>query len=1502
MVLANYQLIETIGENGLATFFRVRQSDEGPTVILKTLKQSDPSPEQVAWFCQEYALLQELNLPGAIAPQSLQWDAHQPVMLLEDRGGQLLQQLNYGGQLTLSAFLRLAIALAQVLEQVHSAQLFHQDLNPANLMLNPETQELRLIDFSSAAQIASTLQPGDLPKTWARDLSYISPEQTGRTSHGVDYRTDFYSLGVILYELLTGAVPFQELDPLEVIHSHMARQPVLPSSVAQLADGQAIPAQISRIVLKLLKKDPSERYQSVRGLLGDLSRCDREFQATQQISDFALAEADENGALIWPNRLYGRQGEREQLLTVLSQAGQGKTALQLVAGEAGVGKSALIQSLKPGVIAQQGLFLTGKYDQYQQDVPYRAFIQALDLFCGQVLSAEAGELEHWQGLLRHCLGGNAALLCGIVPRLALILGRESSGGESHLSADPLIAHSSLDNSSLINLLFEKLFATLAEACHPLVVVLDDLQWADGASLKLIHHLVHDSAIEHLVLIGAYRPEAVAAIAPLSNLLQTLYQQGESRKIQLHPLAVEPVNELLAETLACDAVRTEPLARLIHGKTQGNPFFVLAFLKSLQAEGLLTYGFAESSRVSHELSQARWDWDMAGIAAQNTTANVVNLMVDKLYQLPDQSREMLQRAACLGHRFNLADVAAVQDVSPFAALAALLPAIHAGLVMPLNEKYRLYLNGALDEVATPTAGKGVVKLPVFQGQQDFLLKAAKAATFRFQHDRIQEAVYSDIEPGDRQALHYQIGQVFLARCPATDRAAYILKIVNHLNQGASSNLATAVRLELAQLNLEAGQKAARTAAHEAAARYFEQGLLLCGDQGWEEQYDLTLALHDGANAAACLTGQFEHQAELSQRILAHSRHWQDSLAVTEMQMQACIAQRQFVGAITVALAFLKQLDIDFPEDPQSEDFQTELVKTLGLLQGESPLALMQRPTMDAPEAMAVLRILHPIHTALYMATPTLFPLAIFKEVQLSLQFGHGPLSAPAYVYFGLILCGIIGDIETGHGFGQLARQLVAQPESKITRAASLLTLAGATVHWKEHLRETLPIFQDGYQSGVETGDFQSAAFCRELYCSHSFLMGVPLDGLIDTTRDAVKVIAQLHQASPLLFTQIYQQIILNLADPKQQTPWEINGEICQEEPLLEGLLEVKNASTLGHIYVNKLMLCYWFGQYDEAEALIEVTAPWMQALTGTIMVPLFHFYTALTLLAQYPQKSVAGQELLLEQVKEHQDKLKTWSQFAPMNYGHKWALVEAERLRLLGQSWEAMNFYEQAIQGAREQGYLPEEAIACEQAARLYSDAKYPDLARYYLKQAYVICQRWQAQAKLKQLERTYEFGLLAPAVEQPRLKAQEQLPNARSSLDLASILKASQALSGEIELDALLSRLMAIVLENAGAERGALVLLQGGEKAIFAEADIRHGVEVLTSAPRSLAAEQMPMQVVHSVIRSGKSVMLEQACESGEFTRDPYIVAQHTQSLLCTPLLSQGKVIGLLYLENNLTP
>jgi diguanylate cyclase (GGDEF)-like protein len=1490
VLLSDYKITEKICDHRNGLFFRARSRSDDRSVLLKISRSTDPHPEEAAWFCQEYALLQQLGIPGVVATDGFLWNAHQPIMVLQDMGGQSLARLDYGGKLLLSDFLAIALSLARVISQIHQAKISHQDLTPSSLILNPTNHAIQLIDLGVAAQISTSSNSiSDFPIAVTQNLAYISPEQTGRTNHSVDYRTDFYSLGIILYELLTGEPPFQGTDALEVIHCHIARQARNPSEITQFANGDPIPAQLSAIVMKLIKKNPNARYQSAHGLVADLERCDREIQAQQYISIFTLATADYKPELHLPNTLFGRQQATQQLLAALDYAPNntqgGKSELVLVSGEAGVGKSALVQALKPAIVTQQGLFLTGKYDQYQRNVPYSAIVQALTQFCTQILSTDQTELAQWHAHLIRALGNNDQLLSEIVPQLAMITGKPRSVLRDRHQAD---------HANRLHLLFEQLLSAIGEVYRPLVIFLDDLQWADAASLKLIHHLIHHSKFEHLLLIGTYRPEAVAPIDPLAVMLNHLRQHNQICEIVLSPLTAVDVNDLLTETLACTTSTSAPLAELVHRKTNGNPFFVLEFLKSLYTKNLLWY---RQSSLQLDTAPAQWEWDITGILAQNTTDNVIALMVEQIQQLQPATRDVMQLAACLGNQFNLADLAMVYEQSPCQTLQAIWPAIAAGLITPLNEQYRLYLT--LDAETIQVNPQDLQLANRLAQQQAFLVEIAKSAQFKFQHDRVQEAAYSDIALPDRAALHDKIGRLFLEN--VTDKPSrQILEIVNHLNQGTQFFTTQTARYELAQLNLEAGQKATDSAAHQTARSYFEQGIRLCDQTAWETQYDLMLALYNATNIAACLSGEFDQQEQISQQILQHTKSWQDEISVTEMKMQACIAQQQFTQAVAIALEFLKQLDIHFPQTPQPEDFQAELGKTLAALQGRSPLTLIDQPPMASPRAIAVLRLLHQIHTALYMSVPSLFPLTIFQEVQLSLEYGNDPLSAPAYVYFGLILCGIIGDIENGYEFGQLAKQLVEQSDSQATRAATFLTIGGATAHWREHIGNTLPIFQEGYQSGVETGDFQSAAFCLELHCSHSFLIGTPLITLAETASQAVKAIGQLHQASPLLFTQIYQQIIVNLLDPDHPTPWEITGAIGAETALIERLQQVNDFSSLGHIYVNKLMLCYWFGEYDQAAELMGIAAPFLPALTGTIMIPLYHFYAALTLLAQYPSRPETQQMVIWEQVQSHQEQLHTWSQFAPMNYTHKWALIEAERLRLLGESWAAMRFYEQAIQGARKHNFLPEASIACEQFALFYRDQQYPDQANYYIQQAFRITDRWQAKAKTQQLERKYLDSLSASIL--TSVTDREIKVTSRQSLDLSSILKASQALSGEIELKSLLSRLMTIVLENAGAETGILVLSDQGKTAIVAQGHVSRGIQVFTAQPQPLQGDRLPMQLLNYVMRMQNSVVLHHAFQEGDFTDDPYIRQHQTRSILCTPLLNQTKVIGVLYLENNLTP
>ncbi|WP_425335102.1 AAA family ATPase [Nostoc punctiforme] len=1449
--------------------------DDGVGIIVKILKQDYPSPQELTRYRQEYKITRSLNLEGVVKAYSQQDYQRTLVILLEDFGGESLEQWMHKRPdifcpMSLSTFLGLAIAICDILGKIHAANVIHKDINPGNIVLNLDTGVIKIIDFGIATQFNRTNPTFNNLHVLEGTLAYLSPEQTGRMNRLLDYRTDFYSLGVTFYELLTGQLPFPTTDVLELVHCHIAKHPIPPNEI-----NTTIPKPVSDIILKLMAKNAENRYQSAWGIKADLEICAEQLEEIGQISSIQLALQDVCDRFQIPQKLYGRDKEVAILLAAFvrvacpesnpvaalpnnsettsqrEQTGNSKfqVEMMLVSGYAGIGKSALVQEIYKPITQKRGYFISGKFDQFQRNIPYSAIAVALQKLVRQLLSEPDEEVQQWRSRLLTALGSNGQLIIDVIPEVELIIGKQP----------PVPEVGATEAQNRFNRVFGQFVRVFCSAEHPLVIFLDDLQWIDSATLNLIELILLDEQAQSLFLIGAYRDNEVKPTHPLALMLERLRKQGVVlQEIILAPLTLGPLNQLIAETLHRNADIVRPLAELVLRKTEGNPFFVNEFLRMLYSENLLTF----------DAEHLCWQWNITDIQAQNITDNVVELLLIQLNKLPGNTQQILQLAACIGAEFNLDTLSIVCDKPPETVFQDLLAAIQVGLIQPLSE---------LDE--------------------NLLIQE-----YKFLHDRVQQAAYVLIDESHKQVVHLQIGRNLLKEALADRLSNRLFEIVDHLNHGIELITNQAERDEIARLNLMAGQKAKAAIAYGTAQNYLAMGRAWLADSSWQTNYDLALELYTETTEAAYLCGEFENVEHWAEAILQDAKTVLDSVKVYEVKIQTAIAQGQLLDAIHTALQVLQQLGIRFPETPNQSDITFDLNAVTSHFNQKPIQDLFYLPEMVDPQKLAAMRILSKITLVAYHLTSDLAPLLVLKQVNLSIQYGNTFVSHFAYANLGLIFCGILGRIEAGYEFGQLALRLLSNLDIRSLKARTLFIVTNFIIHWQEHIRETSKPFLEAYQCGLETGDLEFAAYSAFTYCLQSFFVGKELLEVEREMATYSEAIRQINQRTSLTWIQIFRQSVLNLMG-RSINPLRLVGESYNEEK--RSANHETDGVILFLVHLNKLILCYLFSEYTQASENAIVAEHYVIRVAATPHVPLCYFYSTLARLAVYSESDTQVQQEILKEVAVNQEKMRLWAHHAPMNYLHKYHLVQAEKARVLGQLLEAEKLYEQAIQGARENEYIQEEALAYELAAKHYLARGLEKFAQIYMKEAHYCYERWGATAKVRNLEANYPqfFPQSTSVGSMPIHTAAGTTSNtSHIALDLATVMKASQAISSQIELEQLLHTLMQILIENAGAQTGCLLLENAGEWTIEATCELIEGVQVcatqvLQSTP---IANRLPESIIHYVIRTHESVILNDATREGNFINDPYIQHHQTQSVFCLPLLNQSKLIGVLYLENQL--
>jgi predicted ATPase/tRNA A-37 threonylcarbamoyl transferase component Bud32 len=1238
--LANITVKTTIYESANSLVYRGINKQDNTAVILKILKEDYPTKAELIRYKQEYEITSSLNLEGVIKAYSQQEYQRTLVIILEDFSGESLQKLiqDCGSKyrpIPLLEFLDLAIKITDILGSIHAENVIHKDISPGNIVLNPETGQVKIIDFGISTRLPRFNPTLKNPNVIEGTLAYISPEQTGRMNRSLDYRTDFYSLGATFYELLTSKLPFETTDAMELVHCHIAKQPLPPSRV-----NCDIPQAVSDILMKLLAKNAEERYQSAWGIKADLEECLAQLQRYGTISEFSLASKDISDKFQIPQKLYGREAEVETLLTAFervatSGAGRAghngeerkiisqskiqnpkpKIEMMLIAGYSGIGKSALVQEIYKPITKKRGYFISGKFDQFQRNIPYSAVVNAFAGLVRQLLSEPEAQLQQWQEKLLAALGANGQIIIDVIPEVELIIGKQSVVPELGPT----------ESQNRFNRVFQHFIRVFCSREHPLVIFLDDLQWVDSATLKLIELMLTDSEMQYLFLIGAYRDNEVNSTHPLMMMLEQLKKEGATiNQITLAPLYLEPLTQLIAETLHSNTHTVEPLAKLVLRKTGGNPFFVNEFLKTLYAENLIIFILPHFLRTL-EGNKGGWQWNIAQIQAKGITDNVVELLIGKLKQLPESTQQVLRLAACVGANFDLDTLSIICEKLPKEIFPDLLLPVESGLILPTSE---------LDE--------------------ELLIQ-----NYKFRHDRVQQAAYALIDQNQKQVVHLQIGRSLLQNTSSEALSEKLFEIVDHLNVGIRLVTCQQERDEIARLNLMAGQKAKAAAAYSAAKQYLTTGIEWQAVDSWQRQYDFTLALYEEAAEAAYLCGDFDEMEKRASIVLQQAQTILDKVKIYQVKIQTSMAQAKLLDALKIGLQVLELLGVNLPELPTQLDIQQRLEETSTSWAGKDIKDLINLPVMTNVHKLAAMRILSNTLSPAYQAAPALYPLLVCEQVNLSIKHGNAPVSAFAYAMYGLILSGVVHDTESGSQFGELALNLVEQFNAKKLKCKVIDVVAVGIIHGKYHVRKTLSLLQEAYQSGIENGDVEYASLAALNKCQYSYFSGLELTLLEREMASYSHALAQLKQETALSRNQIFRQAVLNLLG-QVENPCHLKGEAYNEEKFLPLHLVANDILGLHFFYLHKLILCYMFGEFTQALDNTTSAEEYLTGAAGRLNVPMLHFYDSLARLAVYQSVPNSEQKYLLLKVISNQEKLQKWAKGAPMNFQHKYDLVEAEK--------------------------------------------------------------------------------------------------------------------------------------------------------------------------------------------------------------------------------------------------
>ena len=1492
---AGYTLTEEFCAKAKVSVYRgVRESDGAP-VIIKLLHEEYPTLESLARLKHEYEITKNLPVRGIAKPLALEAFGNGLALILEDDGGQSLDDFLRENPFDLVVFLEIAIQLAEIVSHLHRHKVVHRDIKPRNIIIHPQTRRVHLTDFGIATlrslpeetatsptqtriaqnRTSSTRSSAETDENHETSdetshgettsggalqgtLAYMSPEQTGRTSQVEDYRTDFYALGATFYEMLTGRVPFICNDALELMHAHIARAPLSPREL-----NAEIPEPVAEIVLKLLAKSPDERYRGAHGLKADLEICLDAWQRHLEIESFELGAHDFANELQFGAKLYGRESEIATLLQSLERVSRGACEVLLVAGYSGIGKSSLVREIQKPVVRARGIWVSGKFDQFRRGVPYASFVEAFRALVRQVLAEDEVSLRRWKSRLQEALSDQAQVVIDVIPEVELLVGAQP----------PVAALAPTETQNRFALVFQKFIGVWADSLHPLVLFLDDLQWADAASLKLLRVLVGDGNAPYLLVLGAYRDNEVDVSHPALLSFDEMRQNGvRVETVHLGALSPHDVTSLVADALRAQAERVAPLSNLVAEKTAGNPFFVHQLLLALEREKLLRF----------HPQEARWNWNLNGIRGADITDNVVDLMATKIGTLSPETQRILMIASCVGNTFSGATMALFAGQRENETRAQLWEAAREGLLLHLEDGW-----------------------------------------YKFAHDRIEQAAYSLLEELDKQQMHLQIGRLLLQsytglrpRERAGERVGErnsarvgervheqndnIFDVVDHFNRALNYIVDTDEIDRVLELNEEAGRRAKSATAYDAALKYFTVATELLPDNAWETRHENTFALYRERSECEYLVGHTKTAQELFDLLMQRAVQLLDRVEVYRIRIQLCTILNDFAQATAIGLEGLKQLGIALPESPSQIAILREVIVARRCRGRRSVRELADAPHLADVNQQAALTLLSSLTAPLYVSgNQNLFTLVVLKMTTISLRHGNSDVSLQAYALYGVILGSGLGDYATGYEFGELALKLCEQFDNPAEQCKAYFTFPCYLSPWRKSLRFGESYFREAYRLALQAGNTVFAGYGVVNDTAYQSMSGHSLSHVRETVDKYLPFLGWTNDPNQMAMALFTRQMCACL-EGRTRNGSSLSDEKVDEELLLAGLRD--NAAARLWYRIAKLKVLYLNREYEGALAMSQAAETNLSPLFGTPYLAEEKFFALLSIAANYATSSTRSRAKFNRQLRRGLKQLKKWAKNSPENYGHKYLLVAAEVARLQ-KNPDALKLYDAAIGAAREHDALQNEAISNELAARFHLANGHEKVARSYLADARYGFLKWGALGVVAHLEN--EFPFLVAASSAGNLlhdsTSNESSESERlSSLDLATVVKTSQALSGEIEIEPLMRQLMQFALENAGAQKGLLLLEKNGHLFVEAQMTLDGEVDVLQSLAFDDSGD-WPLAPVQYAARTREDLVLHDALTSPLFAHSAYIREHRPKSILCVPLVRQNKLVGVLYLENTLT-
>lgn len=1314
----------------------------------------------------------------------------------------------------MSIFLNIAISLAKTIGELHKKNIIYKHLNPANIVINKETSEVVLNDLDTDIQ---------------ENLAYISPEQTGRTNRVVDYRTDFYSLGVILYELLIGQLPFQTQEPIEYIYCHLAQKPLSPCEVCH-----DIPQVLSDIIMKLLAKNPEERYQSAYGFIYDLKKCLELSDEQGKIDFFPIGSKDGVDQLHIPQKIFGRELEMCELMKVYSYVKEGNFAGIMVSGCSGLGKSMLINALRKPILEDGGIFLSGKFDQYKRNEPYSVVIQLIQHMIKQILTESPENVEIWKNKILEALGANSQVVIDLVPEMELIIGKQS----------PLPDLDPVASQNRFNLTFKNLFSVFCRKNHPLVVFINDWQWADSASLNIYKAIMINPISKYLLIIGAYREEEIDNSHPFMTILREIenVKQIQIKTLNLKPLHVNYINDFLKEALHCSQEEVKYLGEIVQEKTQGNPFYMIQFLKTLYHEKIIEF----------DVVRGIWTWEIDDVKKMGASYNVIDGMINRLRDLPQIAREVLQYAACIGNIFNVNTLSIIKKQSPQKIFTYLRKAVKEGFLISIDDLH-----------------------------------------YRFSHDKVQQAAYLLIPESEKKAIHYLMGHLLLSNTPKADLEEKIFNIVYQLNKGIKSNMSEVEKVTLIELNLMAGKKAKKSAAYQDALNYFIFAMEFDEENLWSKYYEILFDLHKEFAQMKYINGYCKESQALLKGLMKRAKTIIDKAELYSLLLAHYSMMAKYEDAIKCGREALKVLGMELPEKNLQNAFKLELAEAKKNLGSRCIASLIDEPEMNNLEKILAVKVLSKLSPAIYWSNRKLWNILVLKRVNLCLLYGNLAESAYTYTTYGITLREL-GEYDAAQDFGMLGMKICEKWDDLSHKCRTYFTMANYLYPWIKHIRHSLVLNEKAYQVGVTVGELEFAGYACEFRVLNKFWQGKKLNLVREEISNVLSIGKNMNNRLLMNIIKIFEQVVGSLCALHDNKTL-LQNEYISYEQYFKNCLEEKRFYDIGIYLSMKSQIAYLNENPVKALEYAQKIEDYEIFLLHVFAIAEYKLFYSLSLTALYMDTMEEEKEIYWEKLQDNQSQMKNWANKCEENFLHKYLLVEAEISRISGKWDSAIDFYDKAIESARENKFIQYEALANELAAKFYLSRGKDKIAVIYMQEAYDLYNAWGANSKVNKMKEKY-FKLLFP---KNSIKLIEnKIENTIRQVDIKDIMRMSQAISSEIILERLIEKLLRIAVENTGAQTAFVIMESEGKLIVEGELS-QEKVSIMQRIPLE-KCQQLASSIVNYVARTKANIILKDAVKEEAFSADPYIIKNNPQSILCMPINYRGDLQGILYLENNL--